>query len=300
VRARKGYYAMPDTDRLPLLGYEAELLEILNSKSPPAKFPVFAGGYAFPGSDDISTAAVYLQFPLSQLKIEKHSDTKSYLAQADVLVLVKKPDGSILQRMSRQLDLQGSLTNLEGTLKKDFSFNRRVPLAHGDYVIEAIVRDRNTGNASSRKAQLHVAPHEQGSMRVSNVILCKDSVLSTRNEANENPFNLQDPLQVDGASVLPDLSGVYRKSVDTEIIVYVALDAVQASSQIQATFEFLGDGSQPLRLQKTLPAADAAGRIRYLTRIALDSFTPGKYELHVTAADANGSANGSMQFRVER
>ena len=210
VRARKGYYALPDTDRLPLLGYEAELLEILNSKAPPAKFPVFAGGYAFPGPNDTSTAALYVQFPLSQLKIEKHNDTKSYLAQADVFMLVKKPDGSIVQRLSRQFDLQGSLANLDNTQKKDFSFYRRVPLAYGDYVLEAIVRDRITGTVSASKAQLHSAPDDQGNMRVGNVILCKNSVLLTMNEANENPFNLEDPLQVDGASVLPDMSGIYR------------------------------------------------------------------------------------------
>jgi VWFA-related protein len=300
VRARKGYYALPDTDRLPVFGYEAELLEILNSKSPPARFPVFAGGYAFPGPHDTSIAALYVQFPLSQLKIEKHSDTKSYLAQADVLLLVKKPDGSIVQRMSRQLDLQGSLANLENTQRKDFSLYRRVPLPQGDYILEAIVRDRSTGNASACKAQLATARNDHGNMRVSNVILCKDSVISARNEANENPFNLEDPLQVDGVSVLPDMSGIYRKSTDTEIVVYVALEAVQASSQVQATFEFLGDGSRPLRLQKTLPEPDAAGRIRYVTRIALDSFNPGKYELRVSASDASASASGSVQFHVER
>jgi VWFA-related protein len=300
VRARKGYYALPDTDRLPVFGCEAELLEILNSKSPPAKFPVLAGGYAFPAPNDTSIAALYVQFPLSQLKIEKHSDTKSYLAQADVLLLVKKADGSIVQRMSRQLSLQGSLANLENTQKKDFSFYRRVPLPHGDYTLEAIVRDRSTGNASTCKAQLPATRNDHGNMRVSNVILSRDSVISARNEANENPFNLQDPLQVDGVSVLPDISGTYRKSIDTEIVVYLALEAVQASSQIEATFEFLGEGSNPLRFQKTLPEPDEAGRIRYVTRIALDSFNPGKYELRVSAMDAGGFAAGSVQFRVGR
>ncbi len=49
VRARKGYYALPDTENLPLVGYEAELLEILNSKSPPRSSPFLQAVMRSPG-----------------------------------------------------------------------------------------------------------------------------------------------------------------------------------------------------------------------------------------------------------
>lgn len=48
VRARNGYFALPDTDRWPLYSYEAKLLEHLNADAPPADFPVYVGGYSFP------------------------------------------------------------------------------------------------------------------------------------------------------------------------------------------------------------------------------------------------------------
>ncbi len=215
-------------------------------------------------------------------------------------MLVKKPDGSVVQRMSRQLDLQGSLANLDTTRKKDFSFYRRVSLPPAEYVLEAVVRDRNADKISARKVRLHAAPDDRRSMRVSQVILCKESVLSAGSEANEAPFNLPDPLQIDGASLLPDISGVFRASVDKEIVVYLALDAVEPSSQIRATLEFLGEGAAPTSVQRKLPTPDAAGRIRYVTQIPLDSIKPGKYELRVTAMGINGPASRSVQFRLER
>lgn len=299
VSARKGYYAFPDTDRLPLLGYEAELLEDLNAKSPPAKFPVYIGGYSFPGREDSSTAALFVQFPLSELKIEKRNETHSYQVQADIMLLVKKLDGSIMYRLSRQIDLDGSIENLDSTQKKDLSFYRRVPVAPGDYILEAIVRDRRTGRDSVRKTEFHAAAEDKGQLSLSNIILGKDSVLTIKNEATDNPFRLEDPLHVNGINVVPDLSGIYRKSVDKELFVLFTAQTTQTQAPIKCTLEFHKDGSPDIKLQQTL--IDTAGRpVPCLAKIGLDQLSPGKYELRVTATDANGSAHGTAQFRVDR
>jgi VWFA-related protein len=299
VRARKGYYAFPDTDRLPLLGYEAELLEDLNAKAPPAKFPVYVGGYSFPGREDSLTAALFVQFPLSELKIERHNETRSYQAQADIMLLVKRLDGSVMYRLSRQFDLDGSFENLDSTQKKDFSFYRRVPVLPGDYVLEAIVRDRHTGRDSVRKTEFHAAAGLQGQLSLSNIILGKDSVLTARNEATENPFRLEDPLHVGGENVVPDLSGIYRKSVDKELFVLFTAQTTKMPTPIQCTLEFHKEGSTDIKLQQTL--IDTAGRpVPCLAKIGLDQLSLGKYELRVTATDANGSAHGTAQFRVDR
>jgi hypothetical protein len=128
VQSRKGYYALPDTDRLPLVGFEAELLEHINAKSPPASFPVYVGGYSFPGHDATATAALFVQFPLTKFKFEKLRETKQYQAQADVMLLIKKADGSIIHRLSQQYDLEYSQEPTESMRKRGFSFYRRVPL----------------------------------------------------------------------------------------------------------------------------------------------------------------------------
>ncbi len=299
VRARKGYYAFPDTDRLPLLGYEAELLEGLNAKALPVKFPVHVGGYSFPGPQDDATAALFVQFPLSELTIERHNETRSYNSQADVLLIVKKPDGSVLHRLGRQYDLDGSFENLKNTRKKDFSFYRRVPVSPGDYVLEAIVRDRRTGKASVGKAEFRVAAKVQGQLCLSDIILGKDSVLTAKNEATENPYRLEDPLQVGHVDVVPDVSRTYRKSSDKELLIFFTAQTTQASTPILCTLEFHRDGVPDIKLQQTL--LDTAGRpIPCTAKISLDQFGIGTYQLRVTATDANGSAFATAQFRVDR
>lgn len=67
----------------------------------------------------------------------------------------------------------------------------------------------------------------------------------------------------------------------------------------QATLQFLKDGSPDLKLDRTLPPPDARGRIQYVTRIGLDQFKPGKYELRVTVENGTAVASGSALFRVD-
>jgi len=235
-----------------------------------------------------------VQFPLSRLKIEKRRDNKSYLAQADVMLLVRSADGSVVRRLSRQYDMVGSQEKLETTRKKDFSFYRTVVLAPGNYVLEAVVRDRQAGKASVKKAEFRVASDNQEHAFLSSVILGRDSVLTADNDM---PPDRWDPLRVEGATVLPDLSKVYRKSSAKELVVYFVVSP--AASPGSATLEFLKDGVPDLKLGRALPAPDEAGRIQYVTKVGLDQFKPGKYELRVTAGNGNAVASDSAFFRVD-
>jgi VWFA-related protein len=299
VRARKGYYSLPDTDRLPLVGFEAELLEHINAKSPPASFPVYVGGYSFPGREAAPTAALFVQFPLTKFKFEKLRETRQYQAQADVLLLIKKADGSIIHRLSQQYELGYSQEPTEIMRKRGFSFYRRVPLESGDYFLEAVVRDRRTDNASVRKTEFHVAPANQQELALSSVALGRESVPAAENDTSENPFHLDDPLRVAETGVRPNLSAVYSKSSDKEILVYFVARARIASSQIQCTFEFFRDGMPDLKLEQAFAAIDAEGKVQCLKRIGLDQLKPGSYELRLNVSNASVSAFGVAKFRID-
>lgn len=299
VHARKGYFALPDTDRLPLVGFEAELLEHINAKSPPASFPVYVGGYSFPGHDATATAALFVQFPLTKFKFEKLRETKQYQAQADVMLLIKKADGSIIHRLSQQYDLEYSQEPTESMRKRGFSFYRRVPLEPGDYFLEADVRDRRTDNASVRKTEFHVTPTNQLELALSSITLGRESVPAAENHASENPFHLDDPLRVAETGVRPNLSAVYSKSSDKEILVYFVARARIASSQIQCTFEFFRDGMPDLKLEQAFAAIDAEGKVQCLKRIGLDQLKPGSYELRLNVSNASVSTFGVAKFRID-
>jgi VWFA-related protein len=299
VRARKGYYAFPDGDRLPLMGFEAELLDHINTKSPPSAFPLYVGGYCFPVDDGAPTTALLVQFPLSKFKFEKRRDTKDYQSQADVMLLVKRPDGSIVHRLSRQYDLETSQELTEAERQRGFSFYRRVPLESGNYFLEAVVQDRRTGNVSVKRAEFRVASANQEELTLSSLVLGKEPVSTMKGDAGENPFRLADPLRVAGATIVPDLSGICLKSSDQELVVYFTARLRKASVPILCTLQFTRNGMPGLQLQRNL--MDSAGRaVECVVRVGLDQLELGKYELRVTATGANQTVSGTTQFRVEK
>jgi len=67
---------------------------------------------------------------------------------------------------------------------------------------------------------------------------------------SENPFHLEDPLSVEGTGVQPNLSGVFSKSSDKEMLIFFVAHTPDASAQIHCTFEFLRDGKPDPTLER--------------------------------------------------
>jgi len=301
VRARNGYFAFPDTERLPVLGYEVELLENLNTKSPPARFPVFVEGLQFPGNGGASTSALFVQFPLSELKVEKNSAAGSYTVQAEVLLLVRGRDGGVLQRMSRQYDMEGSVEMMESTLKKSFSFCRRTSLPPGDYGLEAVVRDRRGGKISVKKAEFRVEAYPRSGVRLGSIVLCKDSALSAIQDSQDASAGirpLDDPLQTAGAPVVPDFSRRFSASMEREFGLFLVVRPRDVEAPMKATFDFVREGASAFRVEQSLRPPDANGEARHLALVDLAPLKPGMYELRVTVVSGPESASSTTTVVV--
>jgi len=214
-------------------------------------------------------------------------------------MLIRKTDGSILQRLGQQYDLENAQEPTESTRKKGFFFYRRAPLEPGDYLLEAVVRDRRTDTAAVRKAEFRVPPAGQEGFGLSSIALGRESVPAGDNDAAENPFRLEDPMRLAGARLLPNLSGVYSRSSDKELVIYFVVRSRAASPPINGTFEFFRDGVPDLKLEEALAAADAEGKIQSVKHIGLNQLKPGAYELRVTVRNADSSASGSAKFRID-
>jgi VWFA-related protein len=294
IRTRRGYYAFPDTDRMPLMSFEAELLEALNVKSPPARFPVQVSGCPFPSSGALRTSALMVQFPISRLKIEKSRDGRSYDAQADVMLIARNSEGAVEERISRQYNLEGAQERLEETLRKDLVIYSMVRLPPGAYSLEAVVRDRRAGTITVTKTSYSAPEVEAQALQLSGVVLSTGSVVAAESEtAGQGPF------RVKGVPVLPDLSPAYSKTRDAEVVVYVLIRPASTGSPVECLMEFLLAGVPDMKLRPALPEPEPNGVIRCVARVPIQEFRAGKYEVRVTVRDAAQSATSTSGFVVE-
>jgi hypothetical protein len=296
IRARKGYYAFPETDRMPLLGFEAELLEAVHAPKPPTSFAVLVGGFSFPGPATAPITTLLVQFPLAPLKFEKVRDSSSYQVRADIMLLVRDVDGSVVHRFSRQHDLESQQEQLPSARQKAFSFCRRVALPAGDYVLEAVVRDRATGKIAVTKGKLSVAQPGAEDLLLSNIVLSSHPPRVINPDMGASDFGT-DPLSANGRNVAPDLATAYRKSSDKTLVIYFSAQTLKTLMPIQCTLDFVRDGTVELQLQRSL--YDNAGRaVSCLVEVGLDQLKPGNYELRLTAKDTSRSKSGKTMFVV--
>jgi hypothetical protein len=214
-------------------------------------------------------------------------------------LLVRKPDGSILYRLSQQYDLEFSRKPTAEQQQAGFSFYRRVPLEPGLYSLVAAVSDRRTDSASVGQTEFHVPPTEPPDLALSSITLGRESAQSS-GHPSENPFQLDDPLRMDGSGILPNLSGVFSKSSVKEILVFFTARTSTAPQPLQCTFEFFRDGRPDFKLEQTLSDMDGAGTFQCVKRIGLDQRKPGSYELRLRVENASRSASRIAKFRVDR
>ncbi len=296
IRARSGYYAFPETDRMPVLGFEAELLEAVYAKKPPQSFSLLVGGYSFPGSATATAATLLLQFPLSSFKFEKVSGSRSYKVKTDIMLLVRNVDGSVVHRLSRQYDFECQQEQLEATRQKGFSFCRRVALPSGRYVLEAAVRDRTTGKVAVTKGKFDVAQPDDGDLQLSDIVLSSNPPRVINPDRGTSDGGA-DTISANGRNVDPDLTAAYRKSSDKTMIVYFRTRTLMTLMPIQCTLDLVRDGARELQLQRSLDAS-LDSTVPCLFEIGLDQLKPGKYELLVTVNDRHGSKSGKTLFVI--
>ncbi len=115
----------------------------------------------------------------------------------------------------------------------------------------------------------------------------------------QSPVRLGDPLALSGSRLLPNLTGIYSKSIDRELFVYLVVRPRSASLPIAGVLKFYRDGQQELVLKEALPAVDAEGKVQYLSKIGFDRLKPGNYELRVTLSNSNGTSTAVSKFRID-
>ena len=161
---------------MPLLAFEAQLLDAMNSPNLAADFGIALGGYHFCGKSPDRIAALLVEFPMSGIKIDEDKKKKEYRSRVDTMILLRDANGIVLRRLSRVYDLDGALDQLEATRKQNISFVRQISVPPGEYVLEAVVRDRLTGKAAVRKDKLVVGSGDAGRLQVSSLVLSKNAI----------------------------------------------------------------------------------------------------------------------------
>jgi VWFA-related protein len=293
VRARAGYYALPEGQAPPpkeTNGIDPELLRVLDSplESPdvPLAMTAYVLGDKKPGEVQVLVA---VDVDVRDLAFERRDGRFTDLF--DLLLVVTHRESGRMFPYDETLTMQLLPETREQILREGYSFTRRFDLPPGNYQARLVVRERNGGRRGSL-AHTFAVP-ALGEWRVSTPVL-SGQLLNPAGGRLEGP-----PRPV----VVARRSFPVGSTLFCGFDVYgAAVDTATGRPRVSAGYELRGhDGREHRRREPSLIAPGPAGEISRLMGLPLEGYPPGEYELVLTVRDEVSGREREQRepFRIE-
>jgi hypothetical protein len=294
VQTRKGYYAVESVGQLPILDYEAPAIAAARNANPNSKTAFSGLALSFPAPNRPGLSLMLAEAPLTEFSFSQAADEKTYATDFSIVALVRDQSAQVVQKVSQHYPLSGPLDKLASTKKGDVLFYREVQLAPGNYNVELIAYDGPTGKVSVKNTTLQIPGIDETKPRVSSVaVLRRAEKLSPEEQKRDQPLHFGELV------VYPNLGETIVKSQAKQLAYFfTAWSAKGSTAPLKLTMEILQGNRSLAKTSGELPAADAAGQVKYASSFPLDKFQPGAYVLKITVSDDKNSASSSTSFTV--
>ncbi|HYJ46652.1 MAG TPA: VWA domain-containing protein [Pyrinomonadaceae bacterium] len=295
VQSRKGYFAINGVFATPVLSYEAPALALLGKGERPQSFPLRAAAFNFPEAERTGLAPVIVEAPMGAITFQADNSGKLYKTDFSIVVLVKDQAGQVVQKLSKQYQLSGALTEMEAAKQGRLLFYREADLPPGRYNLETIAYDQPTGRASARTGVLEVPETDAGKLRLSSVVIVMNVEKTTADAKTGSPFQVGDLI------LYPNVEEAIHKATSKQLPFFFTIyTPAGAQTAPKLLIELRQNGKALARIPAEINAPDAKGRIQYVAGLPLESIPPGQYELKVIVEDGVTTLTRSGFFSVEK
>ena len=154
IISRSGYYAIPPEEIVLLSPADKKLLSGFTAAQANPELPVFVALSQFRAREGLYTVPLSIELPPSAVKFERKAD--KYLMQLDVLGVLKSSD-KILSRLGGNFDVNLSDSDYQSIVNNNIFYRQDMVLAPGEYTLDLIVRDRQSGKTAAKREQFVVS-----------------------------------------------------------------------------------------------------------------------------------------------
>lgn len=289
VQSRSGYFALPPGEGSALLPFEMPLLTALTVDPPPHAFDYQAQALQFAVTPEGRDHVLMFEVPLEKMTFQEDRKKKLYRLRFSLLALVRDKDGRIVERFSDDYPFEGPLDNLAGVKRGNLIFKRPFNVPAGQYTVDFVAQDRDSGRTSVQKSRLLVAPTD--GVAVSSVTIVR------RVEEAGPDVPLDDPFRVDRTRVIPNLDLPIAKGQNPNLSVYFTVYTTPGTTP-KIALEFLKGDTLVARARPELPAADKDGRIPYVVTFPIAGFDPGRYSVRALVMQGGSVAESETAFTI--
>jgi VWFA-related protein len=271
VQSRSGYFALPPGEGSALLPFEMPLLTALTVDPPPHAFDYQAAALQFGADGEGRDHVLLFEVPLAGMTFQADRRRKQYTLRFSLLALVKDREGRVVERFSDDYPFEGPLDKLDQIKRGNLLLRRTFTLKPGEYTLESVAQDRDSGRTSVKREPLRVLPASTLAVSSLNVI--------RRLEPADADLPPDDPFRFDRMRIVPNLDLPISLAANPQLSVYLVLYAKPGVPPPKMMIEFLQGDRLVARAKPDLPDPDSAGRIPYVGTFPTTALAPGRYSV---------------------
>ncbi|HYV14253.1 MAG TPA: VWA domain-containing protein [Pyrinomonadaceae bacterium] len=149
IMSRSGYYAIPPEEVVLLSPGDKKLLAGFAAAEANPGLPLFVSISPFRKREGLYTVPLAIEVPPSAVKFERKADKESM--QLEVLGVLKATPERMLSRLGGNFDVSLSADDYNQILNNNIFYRQDLELTSGEYTIDLIVRDKQSGKVAARR-----------------------------------------------------------------------------------------------------------------------------------------------------
>ena len=284
--SRSGYYAIPPEEIVLLSPADKKLLANFTTAQTNPGLPLFVSISPFRTREGLYTVPLALELPPSAVKFERKGDKRAM--QLEVLGVLKTGNDRILSRLGGNFDVNLSAGDYESMLNNNIFYRQDLQLAPGEYTIDLIVRDKQSGKITARREQL-VLPEPDSEFATTPVVLSRH--VEPANQLPPHPADFPDVF-VHGKQLIRPSAGRQFKSSDNLIMFLSVYNAANSSETgkplVRVSVRLMKDGQPATKFFDYVLTEIQNQPVPHLTfaeYLRLANLAPGRYQAMIEVKD---------------
>jgi len=285
IMSRSGYYAIPPEEVVLLSPGDKKLLAGFAAAEANTGLPLFVSLSPFRTREGLYTVPLAIEVPPSAVKFERKADKQSM--QLEVLGVLKATPERMLSRLGGNFDVSLSADDYNQILNNNIFYRQDLELTSGEYTIDLIVRDKQSGKVAARREHF-VLTEPDAEFATTPVVLSR--YVEPLSQLPPNP-DFPDVF-VHGKQLIRPSSGRQFKASDNLIMfmaVYNAANSPETSKPlVRVTVRLMKDGQPATKFFDFVLTDVQTQPVPHLTfaeYLRLTGLAPGRYQAAIETKD---------------
>lgn len=283
IISRSGYYAIPPEEIVLLSPADKKMFDNFAAVQSTPGFPFSLSVSSFRSRDGMYTVPLAIELPPDAMQFDRKGEKRSL--QLEVLGVLKATPDKVLSRLGGNFDVNLSAEQYQSIVSNNIFYRQDLILTPGDYTIDLIVKDRQSGKMAGRREHLVLPDLDEE-------FAATPLVLSRYVEAYEpKPADAPDVFVYRKSAIRPSAERKFRTT--DNLVMYLSVynaanNADTGKPMVRVTARLMKDGqpaTKPFDYVLTELANNPVPHLKFAEFIRLANLAAGNYTITIEAKD---------------